>query len=101
MHKIVSPADRIPEGPLKLAAILVSAYVVAVSGYLWTAHLQRPWPYVLAIGVVALAWLAHYVLDARNADGPAPRVTSRKLLRAIIVAGLMLAVPLTKALWPG
>ena len=101
MHKFASPADGIPEGPLKLAAILVSAYVVAVSGYLWTAHLQRPWPYVLAIGVVALAWFAHYVVKTRNAEGPAPYPTSRKLLRAIIVAGLMLAVPLTKGLWPG
>ena len=101
MHKFVSPADRMPEGPLKLAAILVSAYVVAVSGYLWAARLQRPWPYVVAIGVVALAWLARYVIGTRDAEGPAPGARSRKVLRAIIVAGLMLAVPLTKSLWPG
>jgi len=93
--------DMIPDGVLNSLTIVVSAYVVAVSGYLWTQRPQRPWPYVLAIILVGVAWLIRYAVSRNRAADPALRSSKRKITRAIIVAGLLLAIPLTRQLGGG
>ncbi len=94
-------ADMIPEGLLKALAIVVSVYVLAVCAYLWARAPDRPWPYALAISLVGLAWLIRYVKGRHVAPDPKSRVSNRKLTQAIVVAGFLMAIPLTRQLGIG
>lgn len=83
----------ISESALRSWATAISAFVVGAGGYLCFVNRERPWPYLLAIAVVCVAWIARYVAagDSKTERSLAKR---RKLTLAIILSGLLLAVAL-------
>ncbi len=91
------PEEVIPEIVLKVVAIAASAYVIGASLYLWEHQPVRRWPYVVAMGVVALAWVVRYAARYITTDSTT-HANSRKLLRSITVAAFLMAIPLTRQL---
>ncbi len=89
----------ISENVLTSLAVVISACVVFASGYLWYLSPLRPWPYLLAILVVCIAWtLRHLARGDRSAD-PTSRAARRKFTQAIVSSGLLLAIALGGALF--
>lgn len=93
--------EMIPERLMSTLSILVSAYVVALSVYLLAQGSHRPGPYLVAILLIAVAWLIRFVTSRNRATDSTPRYTYRRLTRAIIVAGILMAIPLTRQLGIG
>jgi len=88
----------ISENVLTSLAVVISACVVFASGYLWYLSPERPWPYVLAILVVCIAWTLRHLARGGGAD-PTSRTARRKFTQAIISSGLLLAIALGGALF--
>ncbi|MDY7536725.1 hypothetical protein RGU72_00385 [Undibacterium sp. 5I1] len=84
----------ISEQPLRTFAILISTWVVFASSYLCYLHLARPWPYVLALAIIGIAWIARQLLPTGAAVGSAGQVNRRKITQAIVLAGSMLGLAL-------
>lgn len=93
--------DMIPESLMTILSVLVSVYVVSVSIYLLAQGSHRSWPYLVAMLLIALAWLIRFVMGRSRSTDSTPRSTSRRLTRAIIVAGFLMAIPLTRQLGIG
>ena len=79
---------------LVLVAAVISAAVVLASAYLYYAQPAHPWPYALAISVMCVAWTARFLVRGDGAEAYASHVRQRKLTQAIVLAGLLLAMPL-------
>jgi predicted tellurium resistance membrane protein TerC len=75
-------------------AALVSACVVLASGYLCYLSPVRRWPYLLAIGVVCVAWIARQLIGGAGNANPKASAARRKLTQAIISSGVLLAMAL-------
>jgi hypothetical protein len=75
-------------------AVVIGASVVFASGYLWYLSPERPWPYLLAILVVCIAWALRHL-----ARGDGGRAARRKFTQAIVSSGLLLAFALGGALF--
>ena len=88
----------IPETPMRLPAVAISAYVIAVSGYLWIHRPQQRRAFMLAMLVIGVASAIRYAMVRKRVDGPASWALRRKFARTIIVAGLLMAIPLTRQL---
>ena len=84
----------ISDQPLRAFAILISAWVVFASSYLCYLHLVRPWPYILALSVIGIAWIARQLLPKGAAGGSAGQVNRRKITQAIALAGALLGIAL-------
>lgn len=88
----------ISEQPLRTFAILISTWIVFASSYLCYLHLARPWPYVLALAIIGIAWIARQLLPIGTGVDPASQVNRRKITQAIALAvsllGLALLIPL-------
>ncbi len=93
--------EMIPESLMSTLSVLVSAYVVTLSVYLLAPGLHRPWPYLVAILLIGVAWLIRFVMSRNGTTDSTPRYTHRRLTRAIIVAGFLMAIPLTRQLGIG
>lgn len=79
---------------LFFVAAVISAAVVLASAYLYHAQPARPWPYALAILVMGVAWTARYLVRGNGDGNDASQARQRKLTQAIVLAGLLLAMPL-------
>ena len=74
-------------------AAVVSACVLAASGYLLYSSPERPWPYLLAILVLVVAWtLRHFASGERTARMSRP--ARSMFTQAIATAGVLLAIAL-------
>ena len=80
--------------PVALAAT-ISASVVLASAYLWTLNLQRPWPYALAIAVVAIAWILRQLTGRPGATTANPSTARQQITHAIALSGLVLGLALS------
>jgi hypothetical protein len=68
---------------LTAAAILVTASVVAISGYLLFANVGQRWAYGLAIGIMIVAWFARRLTAAH-----------RDVTTSLVMAGVLLSIAL-------
>jgi hypothetical protein len=94
----------ISDRTLRLVAIGVSVGVVVAGAYLSFAAEGHRWPYLLAIGVVCLAWILRALAGDNKTDSATPS-TRRQITKAIIWAGAFLAVSFATKLgshmgWP-
>lgn len=88
----------VSEDVLFSLAVVISAFVVLASGYLCYVSPERPWPYLLAIAVVCVAWTARHLNGGDGDANPASRAARRKLTQAIVSSGLLLGIALGVAL---
>ena len=73
---------------LTVAAVAVTACVVAISGYLFFANVGQRWVYGVAVATMAVAWFARRFGSSR-----------RNVTTSLVMAGAVLSVALcTKAL---
>jgi len=89
----------ISENVLTSLAVVISAGVVFASGYLWYLSPERPWPYLLAVLVVCIAWTLRHLARGDGGADPVSQATRRKFTQAIVSSGLLLAVALGGALF--
>ncbi len=86
---------------LRVLAVAISAWVVGASVYLCAVSPARPWTYLLAPAVIALAWTARQ-LRAGPADQQAFQADRRQATLAIVLAGSLLGLALIVPLgWSG
>jgi hypothetical protein len=86
------------ENGLTSLAVVITVCVVFASGYLWYLSPDRPWPYVLAILVLCIAWTLRQRARGEGGANHASRPV-RKFTLAIVSSGLLLAVALGGALF--
>jgi hypothetical protein len=79
---------------LTVLAAIISACVVFASGYLCYVNPERAWAYLLAIALVCVAWAVRYLHPGSGEADPKSQRVRRRLTRAIISSGLMLAFAL-------
>lgn len=77
---------------LTVVAMVASVGVVLASGYLYYLKPQRPWPLLVSIAVMGIAWIVRGML---RGDSEAARRSRHAVTQSIILAGLLLGAALT------
>lgn len=79
-------------------AALMSVWVVFVSAYLCYLTPKRPWPYLVAIALVAAAWTVRAFAQRTSAVNPRVCNELHKITQAIVLSAALLGVLATLAL---
>lgn len=76
-------------------AVVASAGVVLAGGYLYYLRPERPWPVLLSIAILCVAWIARAVF---RGESDASRDARRQITQSIVLAALLLGVALIASL---
>jgi len=79
-------------------ALFNSGCIVFASAYLCYLSPQRPWPYVLALVVVCIAWMVYCFDSGDRKNDPTSAQSRHKHLWAIVFSGLLLGNALAVSL---
>ena len=84
--------------PQTWLAALMSAWVVFVSAWLCYMTPGRPWPYLVAIALVCIAWGLRLFASGKTAINSAAQQELHKITQAIVLSAALLGMTATLAL---